>query len=91
VRQGQVHQQIRLTPTVFQVEQRQARIEEGAPDDEERQHDSPARQTIDIPLASLPSTPKAGAPTLPAERTPERRGVPSAIRQAALFESRHVL
>jgi hypothetical protein len=83
VRQGQVHQGIRLTPTVCQVQQGQDGIQDRAHDDQERKHDGPARQTIDIHLASLSSTPKACAPALPAQRTPERRGARTAVCQAA--------
>ena len=83
---GEVHQRIRLTPAVLQVAQGQARIQERAPEDQQCEHHGPARQTIHIPMASLPSPPKAGASALPAEHTPERRGVRAAIRQAAPVE-----
>ena len=86
VREGEGHQGIRLTSTLLEVKQRQEGIQDGAHDDQERERHSRARQTIDIPLASLPSPPKACAPALPAERTPERRGVRSAIRELAPVE-----
>ena len=65
VREGYVHQGIRLTPAIFQVEQSQKGIQAGAQTDQDREpHDTP-RQTIDIRTVSLPSPPKTFSPSLP--------------------------
>ena len=65
VRECYVHQGIRLTPAIFQVEQSQKGIQAGAQADQDREpHDTP-RQTIDIRTVSLPSPPKTFSPSLP--------------------------
>ena len=86
IRQGQVHQGIRLAPAVLQVEQGQEGIQDGAHADQDCKPHAMPRQTIDIRPVSFPGPPKALSAALPAERTPERRGARPAIRQAALFE-----
>ncbi len=65
LRECHVHQGIRLTPAIFQVEQSQKGIQAGAHADQDREfHDTP-RQTIDIRMVSLPSPPKTFSPSLP--------------------------
>ena len=65
VREGYVHQGIRLTPAIFQVEQSQKGIQTGAQTDQDREPRDTPRQTIDISLVSLPSPPKTCSPSLP--------------------------
>ena len=86
VLEGHGHQGIRLTPAVFQVEQSQKGIEEGAHADQDREPRDTPRETIDIRLASLPGPPKVFSPALPSYRTHECRGPRTAISQAAPFE-----
>jgi hypothetical protein len=91
MRECDVHQGIRLTPTAFEVEQGQEGIQEGAHADQDRElHDTP-RQTIDIRMTSLPGPPKAFSPALPSYRTHESRGSLTSISQAAPFERPSVL
>jgi hypothetical protein len=86
VRECHVHQGIRLTSAIFQVEQGQKGIQEGAHADQNRErHDTP-RQTIDIRIAPLPGPPKAFSPAMPSYRTHECRGSRTSISQAAPFE-----
>ena len=86
VRECHVHQGIRFTPAIFQVEQGQKGIQEGAHADQNREpHDTP-RQTIDIRIAPLPGPPKAFSPAMPSYRTHECRGLRTSISQAAPFE-----
>src|SRR5215813_3670911 len=85
VGKGEVHQGIGLTPAVLQVEQREERIQDGAPIDESRaRHDTP-RETIDIRMVALACPPKACAPPRGADRMPERRRVGTAVSHVALF------
>jgi hypothetical protein len=86
VRKCYVHQGIRLTPAIFQVEQSQKGIQDGAHADQDRKLPNMPRQTIDIRMASLPSAPKAFSPALPSYRTHECRGSRTSISQAAPFE-----
>jgi len=79
IRQGYIHQGIRLTPTIFQVEQSQKGIQDGAHADQDREPPNMPRQTIDIRMASLPSASKAFSSALPSYRTHKCRGVRTSI------------
>jgi hypothetical protein len=90
IRKCYMHQRIRLTPAIFQVEQSQKGIQDGAHADQDREIPNMPRQTIDISIASLPSPPKAFSPALPSYRTHECRGSRTSIGQATPFERRFV-
>ena len=79
IRKCYVHQRIRLTPAIFQVEQSQKGIQDGAHADQDRELPNMPRQTIDIRMASLSSAPKAFSPALPSYRTHKCRRVRTSI------------
>jgi hypothetical protein len=83
VDEGAAHHGRGLSPAGVQGEQGKERIEDGASVDENREHHDRPRETIDIHLVALPSPPKARAPALRAERTPERGGAGTSVRQPA--------
>jgi hypothetical protein len=85
VAEGQMPQGIRLTPTLCQVEQGQARIQEGAHGDEDRASSYTPRPTIHIGMVAFARPTKACTSALPAERTPERRGARTSVSPVAPF------
>src|SRR4029450_6684575 len=88
IRKGYVHQRIRLMPAIFQVEQSQKGIQDGAHAAQDRELPNMPRQTIDISMASLPGPPKAFSPALPSYRTHECRGSRTRTIQATPLEGR---
>src|SRR5262245_62053222 len=85
-----MQQGIRLTAAVVLVSQGQERIQERAYEHAECQDHGPARQTIDIHMASFAFSPKTLSPAPQAEGTPERRWPGTAIGQDAPFDGRSV-